>query len=362
MDDIDDVATSACVEVSRAIMTRPEVNTGSLFKLIAASRHNANKSDAVLVITAAILESIGNSKASRDILNRSKTVSIFYKQMRLDDPSLRTSFTIMLFALAPEFVKMIETSVKLSIERVQAITEAPYAETKFFKAASALVESGSVSPTEYGTLIKDVTKLEIRSSADRNSIQLTPTDMVSADDSVSQVGSRERGRLESNVTTSGLMDFIKEKRANPDAEFYDKFKEARRPIQAPFRARREGLGFKMADTEVSEAPTKTDLSIAMDNLLRDKTDAIRHRRKISSRDAIMFKRPSTRDDASDSSTEIMFKGREPSVVRINPLEYLVNSDDIKAKTDISDNERDGMSFVTPSSGMTGQELLNMLMD
>jgi hypothetical protein len=359
-DDIDDVATLACVEVSRAVMTRPEVNTGSLFKLIAASRHNTNKSDAVLVIAAAILQSIGNDKAATDILNRSKTVSAFYKQMRLDDLMLRTSFTIMLFALAPEFVKMIETSVKISIERVQAVTEAPYAETKVFKAASMLVDSGSVSPTEYNTIINNMTKLEISSSTARNSVQLTPTEMISADDSISQVGSRDKGRFESKVTTSGLMEFIREKRKTPDADFYSKFANAKRPIAVAMRPARVGLGYKAPETEVSSAQTGTDLTNALDSLLGDKISQVKPRHKILAGETSSFRRPNMSSTQVSSETEIPFTGRRKDFVAINPLDYLVTSEDIKDKGSFIENEAEGMSFVTPDSKMTDQELLDLL--
>jgi urease gamma subunit len=360
MEDVDDVPSLACVELSRSILTRPEVNTGSLFKLIFASGNKTNKSDAVLVIAAAILESIGNSKAAVDILNRSKTVSAFYRSMRLDDEKLRTSFVIMLFAIAPEFVKMIEACVKISLERVQNVTEAPHAESKFFQAASSLAKTGTVSPSEYNSLLRDVTKLEIGSSSNRNSIQLTPTDMIDADDSASQFGSKRKTRIGSAVTTSNLMRYIRDNKAREKPEFYDEFPTASKPIAPSVRQPRLGLGYKVAASEVTTTQTESDLTNALDQLLAPVPGHSHRRHRLTQEQKSKFSKIAKVESAdSEDSYATARNSRKDSVV-IDPLQYLVTSSDIKESDTVKEREADGFSYMTSGLTKSQQELMDLL--
>jgi hypothetical protein len=271
------------VEMSKAIMKRPEMKTGNFFRLVAASNNEVNKSDAVVVIVAAILGSIGNDKASQRMLDRSSTVAEFYERMNLNDARVRDSFVIMLFAIAPEFVKMIESSLKTVIERVQVMTTAPHADRKLLDATGELAKDGSVSPEEHAKMLEDLAdiKMEDESAAALGSIQTTPTDGITADDSISRIGKEAVHLDTSPVDTKGILRHIKRNRTIRAKDFYEEFPDARRPIQAKANTGRAGIGFPMAESAVSEPVTESNFSMVMNNLMGNSA-AARSRPRVDS--------------------------------------------------------------------------------
>jgi len=264
-----DVSILSCVEVSRQILRRPNINLGTLIKTIGASNHEVNKSDATIVISAAILEHLGNKKAAEEVLSKSGTVKTFYKNMRLDDDNLRSSFVILLFALAPEFVEMVQTSVKTSIERIQSVTSAPHASTKLIEAMSELEREGSITPTESLSMKRDTLKLEIPSPYDSrfDSIQNTPRDMIDTSDSVSQSGKSKIVNDKSPLNTFGLMRHVKKRQAGVASDFYSDFPNAAKPIEPKINPSRSGLGFKVAESAVTIPESESGFSNVMNNLL-----------------------------------------------------------------------------------------------
>lgn len=266
---IEDVSTLSCVEMSRQIMRKPEVDTGKLFSAIAASRNSVNKSDAVIVITAAVLETIGNKHAAESMLSKSRTVMSFYKSMRLDDATMRNSFVIMLFALSPEFVKMIESAVKLSIERVQDITEAPHATEKMVMAAGELMKDGSITVNEHSKIISDMHSLTIDTNVGTVMDPITSPGMdgISANDSASMVGKGRVVKDDSPLNTLGIMRYIKNTPSAARSNFSHEFPMVRQPVSLQSNRARQGIGFKNLESEVSKAESETEFSMVMNSLM-----------------------------------------------------------------------------------------------
>jgi hypothetical protein len=254
-------------------MSRPEVNTGSLFSAIAASRNNVNKSDAVIVITAAILETIGSKRAAERLLNKSGTVSSFYEKMNLTDDLMRDSFVVLLFALSPEFVKMIESAVKLSIERVQEVTDAPHAGTKMLEAAGELARTESISVAEHSQIMKDFANgRDIpRLSSTFVPASVNENDHVQISDSVSNLGLSPRANGNTNIREVDLMSYIKESNASNRSAFSGVFPGAKAPIQVIPRQNRTGLGFTLTSEIGMEDDQESGISGIMNNLLPKRT-------------------------------------------------------------------------------------------
>lgn len=362
--DIKDVPTAACVELSRSIMKRPEVNTGSFFAAIAASNSEVNRSDAVIVITSAILECIGNKKAANSMLNKSRTVSEFYDKMNLNDERVRTSFVIMLFTIAPEFVKMLETSLKLSLERVQKMTEAPHAENKLLQATGELLKDGSVSPEEHATLLNDMADLRIKTDPAlvADSIQNTPTDGIAVDDSISNVGKRTLVKDNSPLTTLGIMRYVKQNPKTAYDNFYTEFPNARRPISIKTSSGKTGLGYNMAASAVTGTVTESNFSVAMNEILNPYTNSRRHR--LSNTDKSVFPKAQSFVTA-ETSVEPIKATRSDSV--IDPFQYQladvqVTMEDISAmKQEAKPEQRDNSRVITNTVlSSDEQELLDLL--
>jgi hypothetical protein len=240
MDSEMDVATQVCIELARSIMKIPEVNTGSFFKAIAASHDTVNKSDAVLIVTVAILESLGNPQAAKIMRNKSKTVSGFYSKLNLDDSSIRDSFVVLLFALAPEFVKMIESAVKNSLDNVSRLTSAPNTSERLGKAIGSLTLNEDISLSEARTMAIAANPYKAlpksRSSSDSSSGKASDTVLV--DDSASNVGSYRSppSRLSylgaMDPSDRNLMRYIRERRRGNDQTFDEVFPTADKPVSA----------------------------------------------------------------------------------------------------------------------------------
>jgi len=362
MKEVEDVSTLACVELSRSIMRRPEVNTGSFFKIVSASRNDVNKSDAVLVISAAVLESIGNQRAAKSLLSKSRTVSEFYERMRLDDESMRQSFVIMLFAIAPEFVKMVETSIKMSLERVQDITSAPHANSKIVEAMGELYKSGSVSPTEHQKMLDEAMSMDkTPESADlRFSFTETPPDMIGFEDSASQTGNKSPSLTASAMNTAGLMRYIKRTPAYKKSNFIYDVPTNNQPVvnSMTFNKNRQGLGYNTALSSFDDNMSESQFTTAMNNLLP--RPPVKKRYSLTSADKIKFKNPEV-ESVVDSSEAQSFATASMGLP-VNYADYNVTREDISEIKKGKSNRQLGYSTLDTAltEELTDLELLNLL--
>jgi len=357
-----DVAILTCVELSKSIMKKPEVNTGSLFSTIAASRNDVNRSDAVITIAAAILKTIGSDKSSEIMLNKSRTVMEFYKSMRLDDDTMRTSFVIMLFAIAPEFVKMIESAVKTSIERVQAVTDAPYASTRLLIATSELAKSSQISPTEFTNMMKDVSHLNaaIDNSAmsSPNSIMQTPTDMVRAEDSVSQIGVKHITKSDSPLTAMGLMRYVKGHPGATGDDFYNRFPDARRPINIKRNSGNNGIGYKPSESAIMEDVSESNFTAVMNDLLPSRKPNKRY--ALTPDDRVMFNNFDFAESVTLADKGVKEIDIPASFATRDMMNDVVTRQDIADEMRFKTNSSYGLS--PPNTGITSDDsqLLDLL--
>jgi len=363
---ITDVPTAACVEMSKQIMMNPDVHTGDLFKLIAASNFETNKSDAIIVISAAILESIGNKKAADKMLRKSGTVTNFYDRMNLNNDQVRTSFCIMLFAIAPEFVKMVESSLKLALERVQSLTTADHADHKILEATGELMRGGSITANEHCKMLDDMAELKLNTQAleSPGSIQYTPEDGISVDDSISRVGGAAGSVIKNNspLTSRGIMRFIKKNKDEAFKNFYSEFPAATRPLLPEKAARNSGIGFRSSESTIQDDITESNFGDVMDSLLENKMRKSRKDSSVSPSD--QFKNPVSFVKSSDNTLadEVMNQSRRSNLVDV--MRYQVTSDDIdemKTTYDYKNRERSAVITNTSSTNENEDDVLLSLL-
>jgi hypothetical protein len=339
MDTIDDVATLICVEISRAIMTRPEINTGSLFSLIAASNSLVNKSDAVLVITAAILKSIGNNKGSDKILNRSQTVTNYYKDMRLTDDNLRNSFVIMLFALAPEFVKMIESSTSIALNRVKEMTVAPHSNTRMLVAANELMRGENITNEEHVSIMNDFAEatMGIREIdyTEASSIVATPTDGITFDDSASRLAKSKLPEDPDEINSVNLLRFTKRHSLDRHKEFYKRYPKAKRPIELSSHVDKNGLGYSNAESVVIDTVSESGFTSAINSLFN--RSPVSKRPIISKEDTSPLRKMPVRfRKQSETDDELEIKARQSSDIN-KYKDVVVTREDVENKLNTSGN-------------------------
>jgi len=363
---ITDVPTAACVEMSKQIMMNPDVHTGNLFKLIAASNFETNKSDAIIVISAAILESIGNKKAADKMLRKSGTVTDFYDRMNLNNDQVRTSFCIMLFAIAPEFVKMVESSLKLALERVQSLTTADHADHKILEATGELMRGGSITASEHCKMLDDMAELKLNTQAldSPGSIQYTPEDSISVDDSISRVGGTAGSIIKNNspLTSRGIMRFVKKNKEEAFKNFYNEYPSATRPLLPEKAARNSGIGFRSSESTIQDDITESNFGDVMDSLLENKMRKSRKDSSVSPSD--QFKSPVSFVKSSDNTLadEMMAQNRRGNPVDV--MRYQVTSDDIdemKTTNDYKNRERSAVITNTSSTNENEDDVLLSLL-
>jgi hypothetical protein len=267
LDDEIDVATLVCTEISRAIMLAPDLNLGTFFKTSSNSRRDINISDATLIISTAILAHIGNKRMSDRLLNKSATVNEYYTKMGLKDPIVREMMVTMLFALTPAFAKMVETSIRLSLDRSALETTHPKADSDVSKALIAIGDEGLLKNTELEIIASEpsgrASSVYMRDR--RDSIQRTPTELITPDDSASVITSVKR-----EITgEKDIMSYINRKKRGVIMKFEEQFPLARRPTVVNFNNNKAGIGYKQevkTDRRTSDSWAKE-----MNNILGSQT-------------------------------------------------------------------------------------------
>lgn len=268
-----DVATMICVEVSRAIILNPKVDTGIIFKTSSNSRSDLRMSDTTIVCSAAILEHIGNNKMSKAILEKSKTCSTFFSKLGLENKEVREMFVTILFAVNPEFIKLIEAAVRISLDRAAELTNVDNTINRVSNALVTLNNDNTIEADEVRTsmaigtkTITDLTpKYRLRSSSNSD------TETITKDDSVSNINYNmlKRTNRPIRADSSDLINFAKRKNSGTEPDFYDVFKTAKKPVSASGKYDRTGVGHKAESitTAIRTRPTESESVRNINNLL-----------------------------------------------------------------------------------------------
>jgi hypothetical protein len=272
----EDVATAVSVEISRAIMLSPDLNLGTFLKSASSARTTIVMSDAVVLVSAAILAHIGNNRGAVKLLSKSATVTSYYRDMDLDNVKVREMFVTVLFALAPEFVALIEKSITVCISRSESEGKVIHTDARVNNALITLEQTKAIDESEMGSVISNNYKtwpssanearkhlLErrgtridfdlvepIRKFERESSIQKTPTNMIAPSDSVSNIGSPPKTRYK--LSEKDLMEHVKLRQSGVEMEFGKIFKDVQQPITVNRRGNRQGLGFTEDSNEIRD--------------------------------------------------------------------------------------------------------------
>jgi hypothetical protein len=253
-----DVATLICTELSRAILLEPNVNLGSFFKVANDSRRDINKSDSTVLVTAAILATIGNKNMSKQLLNKSMTLTKIYEKMNLHSDEIRDTLVTMLFALSPTFVEMIEKVIKMAINR-SADRGVPMKDVDpLYTALARLAIDRTISPVEMRRASsfdadKDPT---LRLESKRTSITKTPVAMIGPADF--ELMAREARAERHRINEKDLRDYAVRRKSGTEIEFEETFRSADAPVAIANSRRtrrmgdRRGLGYTEQASKASE--------------------------------------------------------------------------------------------------------------
>jgi hypothetical protein len=273
-----DVGTMVCIELSKRILVEPNINLGVFLKTASNSRRDICLSDATLMLAAAILEHIGNSRLADSILKNSATVTNFYQKMNLDQTVVREVFVTLIFSIAPEFVKMIEATLQTVIERASKETMTPHGEYKLANALTSLTQSGAITQPELlaASQIGSTSPSDRQIEYKRESLQRTPTEMIGPEDSASVLIPRSRRR--GTIIESDIQNYINRKKSGHEPEFEEVFRSAEKPVTIQRQEGRTGVGYKALDDSKRISEINKILGMHAVKTVDLKTGEVRHRR------------------------------------------------------------------------------------
>jgi len=247
-DEDEDTATRTCIEISRSMMREPNVSTGRLFETASNSRRDIHKSDAVIVISAAILAHLGNSTMATETLKKSNTCKGYYTKMGLEDNLIREMFVTMLFALNPNFVTMVERSLIISLTRATKIGTDEYSGRQMVSVVKTLHDEGTIVDDDLITMLTPKTPTLVPKMAARyHPVFDTP---IHPNDSVSLINAPVAARR--RISEKDINTYIKRRKEGQELEFESVFPSASAPIRLKANRGKAGLGYVARQNQVSE--------------------------------------------------------------------------------------------------------------
>jgi len=238
-----DVATAVCTEISRLMMLNPDMKTGTFLNAMSNSQMDINKSDATIIISAAILGHIGNEKMRDRLLSKSKTCARMYSEMGLEKPKLCEMFVIMHFAMNPTFCTLLSHAISVSLTRAQTFISEEVDKKKMANTANSMVRDGSWSNEEALSIFIPKSLEAAPSLAGDLSFSKTPTSLIHPNDSISSVGDIPDYRK--RINTKDLMSYVVRKKKGNEPAFSEVFRSESipRPPLSNQNVNRRGVGY-----------------------------------------------------------------------------------------------------------------------
>jgi hypothetical protein len=145
-----DAATVICEVVQEQIINNSAVNLQSYSALAKSANEDLNKSDVVLIISAALVARLGMEVISQDLLSASDTVAATYTSLNLHEKPVLKMFCNLVTILCPEFIKAIESGIFILMSRSSTQTTVPHTSTRIASSMRGLVDSGTTSGYDAG--------------------------------------------------------------------------------------------------------------------------------------------------------------------------------------------------------------------
>jgi hypothetical protein len=245
---VNDVASQIGIEIAGATLRNPDMITGLFFETASDSRRDLHKSDAVIIISAAVLDHIGNTKMAREMLGKSKTCAGYYKQLGLEVALVRRMFVTLLFALNPAVVTILERCMIVAFKRSTELGPDVYSNNQIADCITTLHREGSIANDEISTIVDDSLASRLGTRGRRLSIATTPPGMIGPSDSVSniiEIPPHRRG-----ISAADMQEYILRRKRGKEPEFSEVFKHSKPPVSVNIKNNRNGLGYVKSEKPV----------------------------------------------------------------------------------------------------------------
>lgn len=355
-----------CRELGEAIRKNPSLSMANFLRITSASMSELQKSDAVIITLAAILNELDMTSAATNLLNKSGTNTRVFHEMGLNKKEVSRMYVTLLFTLNPELGKMIEGALKTALSRMSNVTTAPGGEARMESAIGMMVERNSISKQEADTHFGIRANAEMVEKPNKRMLfmraSVNDSDTVVPDDSASVVGTQIRRTI--NTSEKDLIERMKRVKAKTGLRrsFEEEFPNAAKPVSVLFRAPddKSGLGFNkgehfeqstallsgpapgtwddMAKAPVSPSETKTEQ--VLNALLRANGDKSFRLQKVEEDEAVMTFEDTASEIPDRSSVFTTMKrplGKRDSIADLlNDLDSLVMSESANDEYDDED--------------------------
>lgn len=321
-----DVVTETALEVTRQMLLNTDVNTQKFFKSARDSNLDINMSDTTLLVSAAILDHIGNQKAADRCLAQSRTISSMYAKMGLNNEEIRSMFVTAMFCLNPFLVKMIESALRVSVNRLAKETDAIDSKDKLIRAIRRLSDEGTISAEESKSILIENKKLVTPNTPRELSFSKTPTELIGPDDSASKVEYGDSsGEETARITTErDLHRYLRRTRPRDRANFSKDYPKERKPTIVQAKNDKHGVDYSV-ENDMRQNLTSLMSEILAERKAGSNVPITPSTRKASSSDESAILRQRFRDsrrlpdepDVPDMLSELTMRKEPISNVRAN---------------------------------------------
>jgi hypothetical protein len=295
-----DVATMICIELSSLLISNPDVSTGVFFRTCENSRNARCRSDTTIIVTAAILEHIGNSRVAAKLLKSSPTCSKYYEEMGLGSQKTREMFVTMILAINPEMVRLIEMAIGVALDRAAEKTDTSYTDQRVANAIVALKDVRKITNEEMVKMTTLGPTAMNKVDSDNFIYRLKSDNKIFPSESVSVIGPPASSAFKSKFTEKDLMNYVLDKKKGKAPKFAEAFTDVPEPIEPKLKNNKSGLGY--------EKDEKDKLVLIRNEMMDDILGSLKLRTKELYDESTIVRRPRVEDALFyEDTTSSVFK-------------------------------------------------------
>jgi hypothetical protein len=267
-DEYHDPATVICETLTENVIQEPALNMAALTTHIKSADDDLNKSDVVVIVSAALLGRLGLTQSANRLLAISDTTRALYESLNLGTEATLKSFCTMISILNPEFVKSVENGIMASLRGISRKTTAVHSQSRLGVATKGLLSNEDINSDDlkFGAVASNVPMDETDLVDALQNVSLIaprlsrPTYTIEPADSASVVAANSK----SSLSSRDLLALAKATRASSPAgranTLYAFDPAAKRPLIAKRRESSGGIGFAeiLEEVPVEKARKKAE--------------------------------------------------------------------------------------------------------
>jgi hypothetical protein len=257
-----DVTTISAQLIMEKLRKGCDFNFSSYRALQSTANNEVNKSDAVIIISAAILNRLGANGAAQQVLADSDEAATYYANLGLDSKATLSTFTTLIAIIAPELLKASEMAITSLLSETSKSTKVTHSSSRLVAALTGVTEAGvfSRTETELSSILTNFMPRGSRTALAQQLLMDSDSDGIMPQESVSRCNSGSSSKMrpvqESDastaLTTANIMSHIKARQRGNSNDFSSTFKPIIKPNVPIAKRDNKGLGYVASDSSSEE--------------------------------------------------------------------------------------------------------------